>query len=111
MTRVEHEADEIDVEHSSQLHCYSRRVAFQFWENGATLRLHSLNAPDTHLSPTLGASATRRSTAPLARVRQLIPSAAIWCRSANGATRATRSSPRSQKNLLAAPRRRARSAR
>ncbi len=53
MTRVGHEADEIDVEHAPQLHRYSRRVAFQFWENGTSLRLHSLNAPDGHLSPKL----------------------------------------------------------
>jgi two-component system sensor histidine kinase QseC len=48
---LEHEAEEIDVEHAPQLHRYSRRVAFQFWENGTTLRMHSLNAPDAHLSP------------------------------------------------------------
>jgi two-component system, OmpR family, sensor histidine kinase QseC len=45
------ESDEIDVEHSPQLHRYGRRVAFQFWENGTILRLHSANAPNTRLSP------------------------------------------------------------
>jgi two-component system sensor histidine kinase QseC len=44
------ELREIDVEHSPQLHPYGRRVAFQFWENGTVLRLHSANAPNTRLS-------------------------------------------------------------
>ncbi len=47
------EADEIDVEHSPQLHRYGRRVAFQFWENGTVLRLHSANAPNARLSSKL----------------------------------------------------------
>jgi two-component system sensor histidine kinase QseC len=41
----------VDAEHAPQLHRYGRRVAFQIWENGAILRLHSANAPDTRLSP------------------------------------------------------------
>lgn len=45
-----HEIDEIDTEHAPQLHKYSRRVAFQIWENGKTLRLHSLNAPQEPLA-------------------------------------------------------------
>ncbi len=53
MTQLGHESEEIDVEHLPQLHRYGRRVAFQLWENGTTLRLHSLDAPDAHLSPTL----------------------------------------------------------
>ncbi|HYQ98798.1 MAG TPA: ATP-binding protein [Casimicrobiaceae bacterium] len=53
MTQVGHEGGEIDVEHSPQVHRYSRRVAFQFWEGGTTLRLHSQNAPNGLLSPTL----------------------------------------------------------
>lgn len=40
------ESGEIEVEHSPQLHPYERRVAFQFWEDGRTLRLHSANAPN-----------------------------------------------------------------
>jgi len=48
-----HEAEEIDVEHSPQLHRYGRRVAFQFWENGTVLRLHSANAPNARLSSKL----------------------------------------------------------
>jgi two-component system sensor histidine kinase QseC len=42
---------ELDVEHAPQLHRYARRVAFQVWERGRVLRLHSLNAPDGRLSP------------------------------------------------------------
>ena len=41
----------VDAEHAPQLHRYGRRVAFQLWENGVNLRLHSANAPDTRLSP------------------------------------------------------------
>src|SRR5512143_383943 len=53
MTQLGHETEEIDVEHLPQLHRYGRRVAFQLWENGTTLGLHSLNAPDAHLSSKL----------------------------------------------------------
>ncbi len=45
------ELDEIDVEHSPPLHPYERRVAFQLWEHGSVLRLHSANAPNSRLSP------------------------------------------------------------
>ena len=41
--------DEIDVEHAPQLHKYARRVAFQLWDHGRVLRLHSSNAPDRRL--------------------------------------------------------------
>jgi two-component system, OmpR family, sensor histidine kinase QseC len=41
--------DEI-VEHSQELHPYARRVAFQLWEAGRILRLHSPNAPDVRMS-------------------------------------------------------------
>jgi len=47
------DSDEIDVEHAPLLHRYGRRVAFQFWENGTALRLHSANAPNTRMSPRL----------------------------------------------------------
>lgn len=40
-----HELDEIETEHAPLLHKYSRRVAFQVWEDGNQLRLHSVNAP------------------------------------------------------------------
>jgi two-component system sensor histidine kinase QseC len=40
-----HDLDEIETEHAPLLHKYSRRVAFQVWEEGRVLRLHSANAP------------------------------------------------------------------
>ena len=43
------ELDESD-EHAPQLHRYERRVAFQLWEHGDVLRLHSANAPTVRLS-------------------------------------------------------------
>ena len=43
--------EELDLEHAPQLHRYARRVAFQIWEDGRTLRVHSANAPDQRLSP------------------------------------------------------------
>lgn len=42
--------DQIDTEHLPLLHKYARRVAFQVWEDGDKLLLHSLNAPNTRLS-------------------------------------------------------------
>ncbi len=45
-----HDWDEI-VEHAPQMHRYGRGVAFQFWDKGAVLRLHSANAPNSRLSP------------------------------------------------------------
>src|SRR5512139_3430800 len=51
VAQVGHELGEIDLEHAPQLHRYGRRVAFQIWEGGRTLRLHSANAPDDRLSP------------------------------------------------------------
>src|SRR5690242_9644870 len=41
--------EEIDVEHAPQLHKYARRVAFQVWDRGRVLRIHSANAPDRRL--------------------------------------------------------------
>lgn len=46
-----HEIEEIDTDHVPLLHKYERRVAFQVWENGKVLRLHSINAPNTPLAP------------------------------------------------------------
>jgi signal transduction histidine kinase len=43
--------DDLDLEHAPQLHRYARRVAFQIWEDGTTLRVHSANAPNRRLSP------------------------------------------------------------
>ncbi|HEX5364661.1 MAG TPA: ATP-binding protein [Gallionella sp.] len=42
--------DEIKTDHAPLLHKYSRHVAFQIWENGQVLRLHSANAPASPLS-------------------------------------------------------------
>lgn len=42
---------DLQLEHAPQLHRYARRVAFQIWDNGQTLRTHSANAPDRRLSP------------------------------------------------------------
>lgn len=53
VAQVGRESDEIDVEHSPQLHRDGRHVAFQFWENGTDLRLHSANAPGARLSAQL----------------------------------------------------------
>ncbi|OGS92192.1 MAG: hypothetical protein A2Z95_00845 [Gallionellales bacterium GWA2_60_18] len=48
--QASHELDEIETEHAPLLHKYARRVAFQVWENGDQLRLHSANAPQRHLA-------------------------------------------------------------
>ena len=39
------EDDDDDEKHAPLLHKYSRRVAFQVWEEGNELKLHSANAP------------------------------------------------------------------
>ena len=44
-----HDLDEIE-EHVPETKRYARRVAFQFWEGGTRLRLHSSNAPLARLS-------------------------------------------------------------
>ena len=41
--------DDLDADHAPQLHKYARRVAFQVWERGRELRLHSANAPDRRI--------------------------------------------------------------
>lgn len=51
VAQVGHELEEIDLEHAPQLHERARRVAFQIWEQGRVLRLHSANAPQKRLSP------------------------------------------------------------
>jgi two-component system sensor histidine kinase QseC len=51
IAQIGHESDEIDVEHSPRLHDYQRKVAFQVWERGQTLLLHSASAPNVRLSP------------------------------------------------------------
>lgn len=47
-----HELEEVDTEHTPALHKYSRQVAFQVWEEGKWLRLHSINAPREPLAKT-----------------------------------------------------------
>jgi two-component system sensor histidine kinase QseC len=44
-----HELDDDGGEHAPLLHKYSRRVAFQVWEHGTELKLHSANAPSVPL--------------------------------------------------------------
>jgi two-component system sensor histidine kinase QseC len=48
--QASHDSDEIETEHAPLLHKYSRRVAFQVWESGRVLRLHSANAPSQPLA-------------------------------------------------------------
>lgn len=50
VAQATHDLDELETEHAPLLHKYSRRVAFQIWEKGQTLRLHSANAPQQPLS-------------------------------------------------------------
>jgi two-component system sensor histidine kinase QseC len=51
VAQVGHELEEIDVEHAPALHDNAQRVAFQLWERGAALRLHSAGSPEVRLSP------------------------------------------------------------
>jgi len=51
VAQVGHDLEEIDLEHAPQLDRHARRVAFQVWERGGLLRLHSANAPRARLSP------------------------------------------------------------
>jgi two-component system sensor histidine kinase QseC len=44
------EIDEVELEHVQTLHKYARNVAFQIWEDGDTLLLHSPDAPRQKLS-------------------------------------------------------------
>lgn len=41
---------ELDLDHAPELHRYARNVAFQVWERGRKLRVHSRNAPRKRLS-------------------------------------------------------------
>ncbi len=52
IAQIGHEADDLDTERAPQLHRYSRNVAFQVWERGRKLVLHSASAPNTPLSST-----------------------------------------------------------
>ena len=58
VAQVGHELEEIELEHAPRLNEQgrhgnerARRVAFQIWERGTVLRLHSANAPAERLSP------------------------------------------------------------
>jgi len=42
--------DELELEHVPRLHPYARNVAFQVWERGKRLRIHSRSAPNVRLS-------------------------------------------------------------
>jgi two-component system sensor histidine kinase QseC len=44
------ELHELDLEHAPELHRYALRTAFQIWERGQRLRLHSASAPNVRLS-------------------------------------------------------------
>lgn len=45
VVQASHDIDDIETEHAPQLHKRDRSVAFQIWEKGNQLRLHSANAP------------------------------------------------------------------
>ncbi|MEO8331060.1 MAG: ATP-binding protein [Gallionella sp.] len=45
VAQTSHELDEIETEHAKSSHKYSPRIAFQVWEGGKNLRIHSVNAP------------------------------------------------------------------
>jgi two-component system sensor histidine kinase QseC len=51
VAQVGHELEEIDLDDLPGTPERARRVAFQVWERGSTLRLHSANAPQARLSP------------------------------------------------------------
>lgn len=50
VVQASHDLDELETEHAPLLHKYARRVAFQVWEQGQQLRLHSANAPQQPLA-------------------------------------------------------------
>jgi len=50
VAQLGHDFEEIELEHAPALDKSNRRVAFQVWEDGRTLRLHSANAPSVRLS-------------------------------------------------------------
>ncbi len=51
VAQLGHELEEIELEHAPGTGEPGRRVAFQIWERGSLLRLHSANAPQSRLSP------------------------------------------------------------
>ena len=48
--QASHELEEIEIDHAPMLHKYSLGVAFQVWEKGKLLRLHSANAPQERMT-------------------------------------------------------------
>lgn len=50
VAQIGHEIDEVELEHAQPLHKYAHNVAFQVWEHGQTLLLHSTDAPSVRLS-------------------------------------------------------------
>ena len=50
VAQVGHDLEEIDLEHAPKTDKRARRVAFQIWERGTILRLHSADAPSSLLS-------------------------------------------------------------
>lgn len=50
LVQTSHDLGELETEHAPLLHKYSRRVAFQIWDQGQRLRLHSANAPQQPLA-------------------------------------------------------------
>lgn len=50
LVQTSHDLDELETEHAPLLHKYARRVAFQIWDKGQRLRLHSANAPQQALA-------------------------------------------------------------
>ena len=50
VVQASHDLDELETEHAPLLHKYARRVAFQVWDKGQQLRLHSANAPQEPLA-------------------------------------------------------------
>ncbi len=50
VAQATHELEEIETEHGSLPHKYSLQVAFQIWQDGNRLRLHSANAPNEPLA-------------------------------------------------------------
>lgn len=50
VVQASHDLDEIETEHAPLPHKYSQRVAFQVWEDGQHLGLHSANAPQQPLT-------------------------------------------------------------
>jgi two-component system sensor histidine kinase QseC len=49
LVQLSHDIDEIETEHAPLLHKDARKVAFQVWEEGTRLGLHSVNAPQQPL--------------------------------------------------------------